>query len=194
MPRQEAGADQRGRPARACDFFTPAIASSAPLAVAVASEGGASTFASRAGVEAMLAPVRRSRRPRRAFARPRRPQARLGGRRRRFTLLSGVVAERVFAGRSTAGGSEAHPRSIRFGGHVSLVGDPGAEDLLTLRAQRALQEADGSSMIASCKPWLPRAGAMRAASSSARRGEHSASQAEINAILVREARAIASSG
>jgi uroporphyrin-III C-methyltransferase/precorrin-2 dehydrogenase/sirohydrochlorin ferrochelatase len=116
--------------------------------------------------------------------------------RRRFwaRFFTGAVAERVFAGRLDDAEAEAN-RILEidpvFSGHVSLVGaGPGAEDLLTLRAQRALQEADvivydrlvPEGIVAQGRRDAHRIFAGKA------KGEHSASQDEINAILVREAR------
>src|SRR6185295_13734824 len=78
-----------------------------------------------------------------------------------------------------------------FGGHVSLVGaGPGAEDLLTLRAQRALQEADVivyDRLVPETVVAQGRRDARRIFVGKAK-GAHSASQDEINALLVREAR------
>ncbi len=134
-----------------CDFYTPAIVNRAPLAVAIGSEGTAPVLARhvRARIEGMLAPAfgdlaglaeRLRERVGKAFA--------TVSLRRRYwaAFFSGVVSERVFAGRADEAEVEA-TRLLDIGpnrlGHVSLVGaGPGAEDLLTLRAQRALQEAD----------------------------------------------------
>jgi uroporphyrin-III C-methyltransferase/precorrin-2 dehydrogenase/sirohydrochlorin ferrochelatase len=182
-----------------CDFFTPAIVNRAPLAVAVASEGMAPVLSRhvRARIEAMLAP---------AFGDlaglAERLRERVGKRlasmaeRRRFWagFFSGVIAERVFAGRLDEAEAEA-ARVLEidpvFNGHVSLVGaGPGADDLLTLRAQRVLQEADVivyDRLVPETILAQGRRDARRIFVGKAK-GEHSASQDEINAVLIREAR------
>ena len=75
-------------------------------------------------------------------------------------------------------------------GFVWLVGaGPGAEDLLTLRAQRVLQEADvivHDALVPGEVIAMGRRDAERIAVGK-RKGAHSVSQAQINAILVREA-------
>ena len=75
-------------------------------------------------------------------------------------------------------------------GHVSLVGaGPGAEDLLTLRAQRALQEADVivyDRLVPEAVVAQGRRDARRIYVGKAK-GDHAVSQEEINALLVREA-------
>ena len=77
-------------------------------------------------------------------------------------------------------------------GHVSLVGaGPGAEDLLTLRAQRVLQEADvivHDRLVPEAIVTQGRRDARRI-DVGKQRGRHPVTQAEINAILVREAKA-----
>jgi uroporphyrin-III C-methyltransferase/precorrin-2 dehydrogenase/sirohydrochlorin ferrochelatase len=118
------------------------------------------------------------------------------GARRRFwaRFFSGVVAENVFSGAS----AEAERQALAMlevepdlAGHVSLVGaGPGAADLLTLRAQRLLQEADVivyDRLVPEAIVAQGRRDAERIYVGKAK-GEHSLSQAEINAILVREAR------
>ena len=83
-------------------------------------------------------------------------------------------------------------------GHVSLVGaGPGAEDLLTLRAQRALQEADVivyDRLVPEAIVAQGRRDARRVYVGKAQ-GDHALSQDEINALLVaRRGTATASSG
>src|SRR5262249_52046233 len=103
----------------------------------------------RARIEAMLAPAfgDLAGLAERLRGRVARKLASLAERRRFWArFFSGAVAEHVFSGR--LGGAEAEAvRELEIdrvsSGQVSLVGaGPGAEDLLTLRAQRALQEAD----------------------------------------------------
>src|SRR5690606_31728380 len=73
-------------------------------------------------------------------------------------------------------------------GHVALVGaGPGAEDLLTLRAQRLLMEADVivyDALVPEAVVAMGRRDAERLPVGK-RKGCHSKSQAEINALLVR---------
>jgi uroporphyrin-III C-methyltransferase/precorrin-2 dehydrogenase/sirohydrochlorin ferrochelatase len=183
-----------------CDFYTPAIVNRAPLAVAIGSEGVAPVLTRhvRARIEAMLAPAfgdlagladRLRERVIRAFADV--PS------RRRFwaRFFSGSVAEKVFAGRSQEAEVEAL-RLIAEGvsrkGHVSLVGaGPGAEDLLTLRAQRALQEADVivyDRLVPDAVVAQGRRDARRIYVGKAK-GAHAVSQSEINTLIVAEAKA-----
>ena len=90
------------------------------------------------------------------------------------------------------------PRSTRSevdpirSGHVSLVGaGPGAEDLLTLRAQRALQEADVivyDRLVPTAIVAQGRREARRVYVGKAK-GAEEMTQGEINALIVREAAA-----
>jgi len=183
-----------------CDFYTPAIVNRAPLAVAVGSEGVAPVLSRhvRARIEGLLAP---------AFGdlagladrlrdRVARTLGTVGDRRRFWArFFSGAIAEKVFAGRMDDAEAEAireleiAPDNI---GHVSLVGaGPGAEDLLTLRAQRALQEADVivyDRLVPEAVVAQGRRDARRVYVGKAK-GDHATTQEEINALLVREARA-----
>jgi uroporphyrin-III C-methyltransferase / precorrin-2 dehydrogenase / sirohydrochlorin ferrochelatase len=182
-----------------CDFYTPAIVNRAPLAVAVGSEGVAPVLSRhvRARIEGMLSP---------AFGDLAGLADRLRGRvsktlgsgsdRRRFwaRFFSGSIAEKVFAGQMADAESEAI-RELEIGpnrsGHVSLVGaGPGAEDLLTLRAQRALQEADVivyDRLVPEAVVAQGRRDARRVYVGKAK-GEHATTQEEINALIVHEAR------
>jgi uroporphyrin-III C-methyltransferase / precorrin-2 dehydrogenase / sirohydrochlorin ferrochelatase len=181
-----------------CDFYTPAIVNRAPLSVAVCSEGVAPVLSRhvRSRIEALLAPT---------FGDLAGLAERLRERvassldtldeRRRFwaRFFSGAIAEKVFAGRT----DEAEEEALRtleidppLKGHVSLVGaGPGAEDLLTLRAQRKLQEADVivfDRLVPDAVVALGRRDARRIDVGKTK-GAHSATQDEINAIIVREA-------
>ena len=182
-----------------CDFYTPAIVNRAPLAVAVGSEGVAPVLSRhvRARIEGMLAP---------AFGDLAALADRLRDRvtktlatvaqRRRFwaRFFSGPVAEKVFAGDVDAAEMDAL-RALEIDpvdfGHVSLVGaGPGAADLLTLRAQRALQEADVivyDRLVPDEVVAQGRRDARRIYVGKAK-GAHAVSQDEINALLVNEAR------
>jgi len=181
-----------------CDFYTPAIVNRAPLSVAVCSEGVAPVLSRhvRARIEALLSP---------GFGDLAALAERLRGRaaeafssvaeRRRFwaRFFSGSIAGKVFAGRSR----EAEDEALRtleidplWKGHVSLVGaGPGAEDLLTLRAQRALQEADVivyDRLVPDAVVAQGRRDARRIYVGKAK-GAHAVTQDEINALIVREA-------
>ena len=135
-----------------CDFYTPAIVNRAPVAIAITSTGAGPVLAQklRARIEAML-PTQLGALARlgdsfRGAAERVLPK---GQPRRRFwsAFFEGRVADAALAGHTdearrlasrllTQADGEAH-------GFVWLVGaGPGAADLLTLRAQRILQEAD----------------------------------------------------
>lgn len=181
-----------------CDFYTPAIVNRAPLSVAVCSEGVAPVLSRhvRARIEAMLAPgfgdlaglaEHLRERVTRTFASV--------AERRRFwaRFFSGPVAEKVFGGRM----QEAEDEALRtleidphWSGHVSLVGaGPGAADLLTLRAQRALQEADVivyDRLVPDAVVAQGRRDARRIYVGKAK-GAHAVTQDEINTLIVREA-------
>lgn len=182
-----------------CDFHTPALVNRAPLAVAVGTAGVAPVLARhvRARIEGLLAP---------AFGDLAGLAERIKARvstalptsesRRRFwaRFFSGPVVEKVFAGRTDEAEAEAL-RSLGSeadAGHVTLVGaGPGATDLLTLRGQRALQEADlivydrlvPEEIVAQGRRDAERVYVGKA------KGTHSASQDEINQIIVRAAQA-----
>lgn len=141
-----------------CDFYTPAIIDRAPVSIAISSEGEAPVLARilRAKIETVLslhvgalALLAGSLRDRVADILPN------GVRRRRFfeALATSSRIERVLA----KGVPEARREAIRLldshaespadndeaPGIVWLIGaGPGAQDLLTLRALRLLQEAD----------------------------------------------------
>ena len=181
-----------------CDFHTPAIVNRAPLVIAVGTSGVAPVLARhvRARIEASLAPAfgdlagfaERIR----AAVRAALPRSEA---RRRFwaRFFSGPIAEKVFAGRMIEAQAEAALALVEGErpGHVSLVGaGPGAADLLTLRAQRALQEADlivYDRLVPEAIVAQGRRDAERIYVGKAK-GAHSATQAEINDIIVREAK------
>lgn len=183
-----------------CDFTTPALVNRAPLAIAIGTEGAAPVLARhiRAKIEAMLAPetghlaaLADSMREAVANIVP------FGEARRRFwaNVFDGPVAARALSG-DLVGASEEAARLMQeapdLGGFVWLVGaGPGATDLLTLRAQRLLQEADvivHDALVPEAVVAMGRRDAERIAVGK-RKGAHEASQDEINAILVREAKA-----
>lgn len=178
-----------------CDFFTPALVNRAPVAVAIGTEGAGPVLAQmiRARIDRMLAP---SLGPLAALAASLREQAeRLlpkGNRRRRFwaEFFAGAPARALAAGDLTAARAAAvdllHAETPAAG-HVALVGaGPGAEDLLTLRAQRLLMEADAilyDALVPEAVVAMGRRDAERIAVGK-RKGCHSKTQAEINALLV----------
>jgi uroporphyrin-III C-methyltransferase/precorrin-2 dehydrogenase/sirohydrochlorin ferrochelatase len=184
-----------------CDFYTPAIVNRAPVAVAICSTGAGPVLAQklRAKIEAML-PMQLGLLARlgesfRGAAERMLPK---GQPRRRFwsAFFEGGVADAALAGRS----DEARRRAARLlaqadageNGFVWLVGaGPGAADLLTLRAQRLLQEADvivHDALVPETVVAMGRRDAERIHVGK-RKGRHSVSQEEINALLVREAQA-----
>ena len=135
-----------------CDFYTPAIVNRAPVAIAITTTGAGPVLAQklRARIEAMLplhlgalATLGNSFRAAADQVLPK------GQPRRRFwsAFFEGRVADVALSGRT----EEARRLASRLltqsdggeRGFVWLVGaGPGAADLLTLRAQRLLQEAD----------------------------------------------------
>lgn len=172
-----------------CDFYTPSIVDRAPITVAIGSEGEAPVLARlvRARIEALLPPGL-GKIASLAGRLRKRVEARIhdGAARRRF--YEGLVAspslpdeaelERLIS--RHAGGAAA--------GEVWLIGaGPGSEDLLTLRAQRLLQEADvivHDQLVPAAVVEMGRRDAERIAVGKSR-GHHSFSQAQINALLVR---------
>lgn len=170
----------------ACDFYTPSIIERAPLTIAIATEGEAPVLARlvRAKIEALL------------------PSglgqlAGLAGRLRArvHAVLPGATARRryyealVSAGNADAEALlETHAQAAGQGGIVHLIGaGPGAADLLTLRAQRLLQEADvivHDQLVPEAVIEMGRRDAERISVGKAR-GHHSFSQAQINTLIVR---------
>lgn len=183
-----------------CDFTTPAIVNRAPLAVAIGTEGAAPVLARhvRARIEALLAPetgrlaaLADSLRGVVADLVP------AGESRRRFwaKLFDGPVAARALSGDEPGARAEAMRMMAAepdVSGFVWLVGaGPGATDLLTLRAQRVLQEADvivHDALVPQEVISMGRRDAERI-SVGKRKGAHEVTQVEIEDILVREARA-----
>ena len=168
-----------------CDFYVPSIVDRAPLTVAVSTEGDAPVLARlvRARIEAMLSPETGR-------------LARLAGslRERVAKSLGKIQARRFYEDLVTGAGEpealfEAHASDAT--GEVWLIGaGPGAEDLLTLRAQRLLQAADvivHDQLVPDAVIEMGRRDAERI-SVGKKKGHHSFTQAQINALLVRLAR------
>ena len=178
-----------------CDFLTPAIVNRAPVTVAIGTEGAGPVLAQiiRARIDRMLSPALG-------------PLARLaaglrdtvenlvprGSARRRFwtDFFDGEPARLMEIGHI----SEARAAAERLlnqaaptRGHVALIGaGPGAEDLLTLRAQRLLMQADAilfDALVPTAIVEMGRRDAERIAVGK-RKGCHSKAQGEINALLV----------
>ncbi|RDE10372.1 siroheme synthase CysG [Pelagibacterium lacus] len=183
-----------------CDFFTPALVERAPLSIAISTEGDAPVLARlvRARIEAMLSP--RLGAVARLAGAMRETATRLlphGAARRRYyeeLVTAPGIEDALAEGR---GGEVAkallarHAAAGAGGGVVWLIGaGPGAEDLLTLRALRLLQEADvivHDQLVPVAVIEMGRRDAARISVGKAK-GHHSFSQAQINTLIVRLAR------
>ena len=187
-----------------CSYITPAIIDRDPLTIAISSGGAAPVLARilRAKIEALVAPawgtLARLADRFKAETRTRLPD--MAQRRRMLErAFAGAVAERVFAG-DEEGAAAAYSAALtaaetgeesRSPGMVHLVGaGPGAADLISLRGLRLLGEAD---VIVHDR--LGTAEVLELARRDARRidvgksqGDHTMTQQEINALLVRLAR------
>lgn len=178
-----------------CDFFTPALVNRAPVAVAIGTEGAGPVLAQmiRARIDQMLAP---SLGPLALLAASFRNAAEAllpqGNARRRFwqAFFAGEPAQALAAGeaaRARDAAADLLLTGASAGGHVALIGaGPGAEDLLTLRAQRLLMEADVilyDALVPEAVVAMGRRDAERL-SVGKRKGCHSRTQGEINALLV----------
>ncbi|MBV8916276.1 MAG: uroporphyrinogen-III C-methyltransferase [Acetobacteraceae bacterium] len=184
-----------------CSFITPAIVDRDPVVIAIGSGGAAPVLARliRARIEALLPPALgrlaalvdglkaelRARWPA--------PEAR---RRVIERMLGGRAADLVLAGDEAAGlhemRCEIEDAAVTAPGIVHLVGaGPGAADLLTLRAHRLLGEADvivHDRLVSDEVLDLARRDAERIYVGKAR-ANHCMKQEEINALLIRLARA-----
>ncbi|MCZ8547097.1 siroheme synthase CysG [Mesorhizobium qingshengii] len=178
-----------------CDFFTPALVNRAPVAIAIGTEGAGPVLAQmlRSRIDQMLSPSLGSLA---ALAASLRGAAEKllpkGNARRRFwnSFFQGAPAHAIEAGEL----SRAHDVAVDLllsnapiSGHIALVGaGPGAEDLLTLRAHRLLMEADvivHDALVPEAVVAMGRRDAERLPVGK-RKGCHTKSQAEINALLV----------
>ncbi|WP_281977337.1 siroheme synthase CysG [Pseudorhizobium flavum] len=179
-----------------CDFLTPALVNRAPVAVAIGTEGAGPVLAQmiRARVDQMLSPslgrlasLAVDYRDSVERLIPKGVSRRIFWRR----FFTGAVADSVDAGDVSGARRSANAllsTSGRAEGHVWLVGaGPGAEDLLTLRAQRVLMEADVivyDALVPQAIVDMGRRDAERL-SVGKRKNCHSKSQGEINRLLVR---------
>ncbi len=186
-----------------CDFILPAIVDRGDVVVAISTGGASPTLAAslRARIEAVL-PERIGDIARLAQSFRAQVNALIGdaGQRRRLwrRFAEGPVARLVLDGdeagarRAALGELEAARREEAAPGIVHIVGaGPGDPDLLTLRAVQLLREAD-AILYDELVPPAILARARRDAelvSVGKRRGEAQWPQAEINAELVRRARA-----
>ncbi|MEO1398319.1 MAG: siroheme synthase CysG [Pseudomonadota bacterium] len=181
-----------------CDFITPSFVNRAPVVVAVSTNGAAPVLARRlkAQIERLLHPrlgalARFADAFRSAVAR-----THANGRDRRLfweRFFDGKAANSVLDGDMEQACSDARELLSLGGeedGSVALVGaGPGAEDLLTLRAHRLLQNADVVMHDALVPLELVRM-ARRDAEIipvGKRKGCHSKSQDEINRLMVKKA-------
>lgn len=178
-----------------CDFLTPALVNRAPVAVAIGTEGAGPVLAQmiRAQVDQMLSPSLGPLAGLAAYYRsavdkllPRGATRRLFWRR----FFSGSVRDAIANNDVSAARKAATHLLHNTGtvdGYVWLVGaGPGAQDLLTLRAQRVLMEADVilyDALVPEAIVDMGRRDAERI-SVGKRKGCHSKSQKEINALLV----------
>lgn len=178
-----------------CDFFTPAIVNRAPVCVAIGTEGAAPVLSQqiRAQIDRMLAPslglLASLAETFRASAERLLPK---GAARRHFwtEFFEGEPARQLEIGHideAREAAAELLLRRPAAEGHVALVGaGPGADDLLTLRAQRYLLSADAivfDALVPESIVAMGRRDAERFPVGK-RKGCHSKSQAEINELLV----------
>ena len=180
-----------------CDFYTPALVNRAPIAVAIGTEGVGPVLAQmvRADIDRLLPRSlgklgRLANSYRRAVDRlvPRGAPRRLFWR----DFFKGKVADHVESDEISLARREATRllkgvAADRGEGRVFLVGaGPGAEDLLTLRAHRLMMECDVivyDALVPREVVDMGRRDAERIPVGK-RKGCHSKSQSEINALLV----------
>jgi len=184
------------------DFTMPAIVDRGEIVVAISTHGASPVLAQRvrAAIESVLPPAlgrlaRFAQRFRSAI------QARIADNpsRRRFwdQVFSGPIGQAVLAGDERRAARDLI-RAVNRGepqaetGHVSLVGaGPGDPELLTLRAARALREADVivyDKLVDSSVLDYARRDARRIYVGKSK-GDHTLPQPEINALLIAEAKA-----
>lgn len=177
-----------------CDFFTPALVNRAPVAIAIGTEGAGPVLAQmlRSRIDRMLSPSLGRLAALAASFRAAAERLPKGNRRRRFwgDFFAGAPAKAVEAGelaRAQAAALDLLVSDAAAEGHIALVGaGPGAEDLLTLRAHRLLMEADAivyDALVPGAIVAMGRRDAERLPVGK-RKGCHSKSQEEINALLI----------
>lgn len=180
-----------------CDFYTPSIVDRAPLAVAISSEGAAPVLARlvRAQIEALLPPSL-GKIVSLAGGLRHKVESLIhdGAARRRYyeeLVTSTVVARALAKGRGEAEAEKllaSHAENGAGQGVVWLIGaGPGAADLLTLRAQRLLQQADvivHDQLVPAEVVEMGRRDAEQICVGKAK-GSHSFTQGQINALIVR---------
>lgn len=182
-----------------CDFFMPALVNRAPVAVAIGTEGAGPVLAQliRAQIERMLPhSLGRLAMLAASYREAADRFVERGAARRLFwrRFFTGAVAAATQAGNhgdAVRAADELLYGGTGHSGRVALVGaGPGAEDLLTLRAQRLLMEADvivHDALVPEAVIAMGRRDAERIAAGK-RKGCHSRSQDEINRLLVSLAR------
>ncbi|WP_233714005.1 siroheme synthase CysG [Aquamicrobium zhengzhouense] len=190
---QKISANAVDRPAL-CDFLTPALINRAPVAIAIGTEGAGPVLSQiiRSRIDRILPPALGA--LARLAASWRDAVERLvpkGAARRDFwtSFFEGAPARAVAAADFDA--ANAATEQLLAGrpmtGHVALVGaGPGSADLITLRAHRLLMEADvivHDALVPEAVVSLGRRDAERVFAGK-RKGCHSKSQCEINALLV----------
>lgn len=179
-----------------CDFYTPSIIDRAPVTIAVATEGDAPVLARliRARIEAALSPNLGALAKLAGSMRARVSALLPGARARRYyeeLVTSPEVEVALLRGQGDAKADDLlsqHAAKGESPGVVWLIGaGPGSEDLLTLRAQRLLQEADvivHDHLVPAAAVEMGRRDAERILVGK-QKGHHSFTQAEINALIVR---------
>jgi len=180
-----------------CDFYTPSIIDRAPLTIAISTEGDAPVLARlvRARIQAMLSPRIGKIASLAGSLRHKAEQLiQDGAARRRFyeaLVTSPAIEAAEQRGEGVAAATDLlnqHAAANGGAGVVWLIGaGPGSEDLLTLRAQRLLQEADvivHDQLVPDAVVEMGRRDAERISVGKAK-GHHSFSQAQINTLIVR---------
>ena len=178
-----------------CDFFTPALVNRAPVAIAIGTEGAGPVLAQmvRGRIDQMLSPslgrlagLAADYRDAAERLVPRGVSRRIFWRR----FFSGDIADAIDANDPVSARRAANALLSTTGraeGKIWLVGaGPGSEDLLTLRAQRVLMEADAivyDALVPQAIVDMGRRDAERL-SVGKRKNCHSKSQDEINRLLV----------